>query len=68
MAVRREQLTLELDVGAEPIAGRILGASHDWVEFTGWLGLVGALDRARGPQMSDEAPSADRILDTGDNA
>ncbi|MHB8658482.1 MAG: hypothetical protein ACYC91_11100 [Solirubrobacteraceae bacterium] len=48
----REQLVLELAIGMEPIAGRILGCSRHWIEFTGWLGLVAALDRARSPSAT----------------
>lgn len=68
MALQREQLTLELEVGAEPIAGRILGPSRDWIEFTGWLALVGALDRARGPQPPNLAARTDGSRAKGDHA
>ena len=41
------QVTVELERGVEPIRGRISSRPDSWVSFTGWLELLGALERAR---------------------
>jgi hypothetical protein len=43
----RTQITLELESGADPIAGRIVrGGSDPGRRFVGWLGLAEALQLA----------------------
>jgi hypothetical protein len=37
-------MTLELDVGADPIAGTLRDRRGHSVEFSGWLGLAAALE------------------------
>lgn len=41
------RITIELDPGAEPIAGRITVPSAAPCAFVGWMELVHAIDRAR---------------------
>ena len=48
------RLTLELESGADPIAGRIRDASGTAREFVGWLGLAEALERLFGPARGTE--------------
>jgi hypothetical protein len=48
-------VTLELELGAEPIAGRLRGYG-DELEFAGWLGLAAALERLLD---ESEPPGAD---------
>jgi hypothetical protein len=44
----RIQLMLELEAGSDPIIGRLrhAGGHGESVEFSGWIGLAGALQRA----------------------
>jgi hypothetical protein len=44
---RDETLVIELDLGAEPIAGRVLEAGSPARPFTGWMALVSAVEDAR---------------------
>jgi hypothetical protein len=58
---------LELDVEADPIAGRLRDHDGEAFDFTGWLGLASALERlldapgqpdgleVSGPDLSGEA-------------
>jgi len=49
------QVTLDLEVGAEPIAGRLSDAGGTTIAFTGWLELAAALERA----LRAQAPAAE---------
>ena len=40
------QVTLDLEVGSEPIAGRLSDDDGTTVAFVGWLELAAALERA----------------------
>ena len=42
----RIPLRLELDKGSEPISGRLVAADGSAEEFTGWLALAAAIERA----------------------
>jgi hypothetical protein len=44
MPERRLSLLLELDQTLDSLSGRIVDAAGGAIEFTGWLGLVAALD------------------------
>jgi hypothetical protein len=44
---RTQRLTLELEVGVEPLSGVLAGEGFSW-RFEGWLALAAALERARG--------------------
>ena len=46
------KLSLELDLGAEPIAGRLLGADGTISPFVGWLELTQLLETARRRSLS----------------
>jgi hypothetical protein len=39
-------LTLEFDLGAAPISGRLLDENHTAHPFTGWIGLTHAVSAA----------------------
>ena len=43
------QFTLDLEVGTEPIAGRLSDPGGEPVPFAGWLELAAALERAVRP-------------------
>ena len=43
---QQTQVTLDLEVGAEPIAGRLSDDRGTTVVFAGWLELAAALERA----------------------
>lgn len=42
---RRRQITLELDLGSEPITGSLQGEDGTIVPFAGWLQLAAAIER-----------------------
>jgi hypothetical protein len=44
------QFTLALEVGTEPIAGRLAERDGEAVPFAGWLELAAALERAVRPE------------------
>ena len=54
---RTREYVLELDVEADPIAGRLRGHDRESCDFTGWLGLASALERmiATAGASNDEA-------------
>ena len=43
------RVTLELLPGSDPIAGTITGPDGDVTPFSGWMELVGAVDRVHAP-------------------
>jgi len=43
---RYRRVILELEVGADPIAGRVGDPGSEPESFTGWLQLAAALERA----------------------
>ena len=54
---QQTQVTLDLEVGAEPIAGRLSDDRGTTVVFAGWLELAAALEhavRARAPGPAEE--------------
>jgi len=56
------RILVELDAGAEPIAGRVLAELQPARSFTGWTGLFAALRTAVG----EAAPSDARVAPGGD--
>jgi hypothetical protein len=42
------RITLEFDPGQEPISGRVLDRNEQGQPFSGWMGLVAALQEALG--------------------
>ena len=42
---RHRQVTLDLEEGADPIAGRLVDEGEAPVAFAGWLELAAALER-----------------------
>jgi hypothetical protein len=60
-ARRTREYTLELDIDADPITGRLRNGSGEACAFTGWLGLASALERqlaAPATNNDQPAPSA----------
>ena len=60
-ARRTREYTLELDIDADPITGRLRNGSEKACAFTGWLGLASALERqiaASAANENEPAPSA----------
>jgi hypothetical protein len=53
------QVTVELEAGVEPIRGRIGDGRSSWEGFTGWLELIGALERARSGDPAQAEPGKD---------
>ena len=39
------ELRLEVDPAARPLTGKVTRSDHETVDFVGWTGLMGALDR-----------------------
>jgi hypothetical protein len=52
----RLKLSLELDLGIEPITGRLLRADGTSSTFIGWLELTQLLETARRPTLAPRAP------------
>jgi hypothetical protein len=52
----RVKLRLDLDPSTQPITGRVDGEQGPPVDFVGWMGLMGALDRllAHGDQSKED--------------
>jgi hypothetical protein len=48
MAPAPERILIELDSGAQPIAGRVTAGRQPAVAFTGWTGLFAVLREAAG--------------------
>jgi hypothetical protein len=46
---RYRRVILDVEVGTEPIAGRVRGERGDSESFAGWLELAAAVERARRP-------------------
>jgi hypothetical protein len=44
------RLSIEFEVGAEPITGRVTDAAGASLSFCGWLQLIDGLERARNPE------------------
>jgi hypothetical protein len=60
---QRTRLTVELDSGSEPIAGRIEesgGAEH---EFTGYMSLIETLERLRPAAARRRTPPQEGSID-----
>jgi hypothetical protein len=53
-------LTLELDAGAEPLAGVVCDEAGNRCPFTGWLGLASALEAAMRTRSSEQAGTSCR--------
>lgn len=54
----RRKLTLDIENGpSDSIAGRVSNETGDGVEFSGWLGLAGALETALEATPADHMPS-----------
>ena len=52
----RRQVTLDLEEGADPIAGRLTNEGEPPVAFAGWLELAAALERVLHGTNADDAP------------
>jgi hypothetical protein len=48
------RISIEIDPGAEPVAGRIIVAGDAPRAFVGWMELVHAIDRARHASTGDD--------------
>jgi hypothetical protein len=48
------RISIEIDPGSDPIAGRITVAGIAPRGFVGWMELVHAIDRARHPSAEDD--------------
>ena len=63
MAMTEEptRIALEVRFDAQPIEGRIYADTGDGIEreFSGWLGLMAAIEAARGQDPRGEDPMAD---------
>lgn len=57
----KARIELELVLGANPIRGAIGDSAGSEVEFSGWLELLGALERIRSPKapQAKEQPDPD---------
>lgn len=53
-ASARLQVTLDLEPGADPIAGSCTHGSGPAECFVGWLGLMAALERARAVVLGED--------------
>jgi hypothetical protein len=53
---RSVNLSLELEPGSDPIAGRVAGPDGTFAEFTGWLELTQALEAARQVSPRPDTP------------
>jgi hypothetical protein len=40
-------MQLTIDVGSDPITGRMCNGDNRWQPFTGWIELVAAIEAAR---------------------
>lgn len=49
-------ITLELELGADALAGRAIDPAGDVHPFSGWIGLVGVLDEL----IESQTPGAER--------
>jgi hypothetical protein len=56
MGTRTAHLQLDLDLDAEPISGRVAVDGDEPVAFTGYTGLIAALESIRAGERED-APS-----------
>jgi hypothetical protein len=55
---RYMRVILDVELGAEPIAGRVSGVHGDAEPFVGWLELAAALERAGGASgAGSDAPA-----------
>ena len=48
-------LTLEFDVNAEPLSGRLRGGGGDGEWFSGWMGLTRTIELALAAARGDDA-------------
>jgi hypothetical protein len=69
-SVRRSttHLRLAIDVGSDPITGRMSDGDDRWQPFTGWIDLVAAIEAARiAHPETDAAPAGmeDRVKTLG---
>jgi hypothetical protein len=48
------RISIEIDPGTEPVAGRVIVAGAAPRAFVGWMELVHAIDRARYPSIGDD--------------
>jgi hypothetical protein len=56
MGTRTAHLQLDLDLGAEPISGRIAVEDAEPLAFTGYTGLIAALESIRAGE-AEESPA-----------
>jgi hypothetical protein len=54
MTAEPRRLGIEVDFDSEPIEGRVYEGDDDGRRFSGWLGLMSALEHARKEEESDE--------------
>ena len=55
------RLVIELDLEAEPIAGRLASPAAGARRFAGWLELMAALEHARAAELHGESTSAGAV-------
>ena len=66
MSSERMHLDLELALDSEPIAGRLSRAGEEQVTFTGYTGLIAALERVRDGRPDQAASERDRGPTSGE--
>lgn len=59
MDAERTRLTVDLDSRAEPIHGQILDSGGGAHEFSGYMGLIEALERLRGSSREGASVAGD---------
>jgi len=58
MTDRAAQVELSIDLGSEPISGRLIAGSGQPQSFSGWMELVAAIEAVRDP---DEPAGGARV-------
>ena len=54
MTPEPRRIGIEVDFESEPIEGRVYEGDEDGRPFSGWLGLMSALEAARKEEEADE--------------